>query len=66
MNFSEIKQELAKKFEKMSYEDFKKFEHELLIMYANKHSKNMCVDGQWTYTTGVWIRDTESESTLND
>lgn len=56
MNFNEIKQELAKKFEKMNYDDFKKFEHELLIMYANKHPKTICVD-----TTGVWIRDTESE-----
>lgn len=56
MNFNEIKQELAKKFENMSYDEFKQFEHELIVMYVSKHSKTICIDD-----SGVWIRDTGSE-----
>ena len=41
----------------MSYEEFKKFEHELIVMYVSKHSKTICIDD----SNGVWIRDTESE-----
>ena len=57
MNFNEIKQELAKKFENMSYYDFKQFEHELIVMYANKHPKTIYIDE----CGGVWIYEEDKE-----
>lgn len=41
MNINEIKQELAKKFANMSYEDFEQFEYDLKILYAHKHPNIM-------------------------
>lgn len=55
MNFNEIKQELAKKFENMSYDEFKQFEHELIVMYVNKHPKTIHIDEYG----GVWVAESE-------
>lgn len=44
MNINEIKQELAKKFANMSYEDYEKFKYDLDVMYAHKHPNIMCID----------------------
>ena len=52
MNINELKQELAKKFANMSYEDFERFEHDLKVLYAHKHPNVMRIDK----FGGVWMK----------
>lgn len=51
MSINEIKQELAKKFANMSFDDFESFKHDLDIMYSHKHPKTMSVDKEGN----VWV-----------
>lgn len=51
MNINEIKQELAKKFANMSFDDFESFKHDLDVIYSHKHPKVMSVDEHGS----VWV-----------
>ena len=51
MNINEIKQELAKKFANMSYDEYESFKHDLDVMYAHKHPNIMSIDE----CGGVWV-----------
>lgn len=44
MSINEIKQELAKKFANMSYDEYESFKHDLDVIYSHKHPKTMSVD----------------------
>ena len=62
MNINELKQELAKKFANMSYEDFERFEHDLKVLYAHKHPNVMRIDK----FGGVWMNKVCSTRTYHN